>query len=123
MAETRHTNSVVGTFRIDRIRTQNSGIDPDPIDVRPGEDRREVVKRFLDENPEILTDMGRIGAVTEAFGQVGDEWATAWKAVEHEIEHDLINSGSREAPNGTMCPCCGREFDYLPDHLPACAAE
>lgn len=105
-------------FKIGRTRGQNSGITPTP--VRHTGNRVETVRRFLEENPEVLTEMGRVGAVTEAFNKVGDEWGEAWKTVEKEIDHNLDNTGSIEEPNGTTCPCCGEEFDYLPQHLPSC---
>lgn len=112
----------VGQFTIDHIRNQNSGIDPTPVEVEPGEAKTEVIRRFLRANPDILTEMGRVGAVTEAFGQKGDEWAEAWRTVEPQVDHDLENTGTQETPNGVTCPCCGETFDYLPAHLPTCAA-
>lgn len=105
-------------FEMSRTRQQNSGIEFDPVTYEPGEDKQAVVRRFIDENPEMLTEMGRIGAVTEQFGNVGEEWAEAWKAVEPTIEHELENSGAQTGPDGTTCPFCGGEFDYLPFHLP-----
>lgn len=108
-----------GVFTIGRTRGQNSGIDPTPV-KQTGE-RTETVKRFLDANPEVLEEMGRVGAVTEAFNQIGDEWGEAWKTVESEVDHDLEVSGDHSMnPEGTTCPRCGREFDILPQHLPTC---
>jgi hypothetical protein len=107
-------------FKIGRTRGQNSGIEPTPV-VHKGREV-ETVRRFLDANPEVLEEMGRVGAVTEAFNAVGDKWGEAWKVVEQEVDHDLENTGSQEEPNGVTCPCCGETFDYLPNHLPTCAA-
>lgn len=106
-------------FKIGRTRGQNSGINPTPVPRKAS--RVETVKDFLDANPAVLEEMGRIGAVTEAFNQIGEKWGEAWKTVEQEIDHNLDNTGSIEEPNGTTCPCCGETFDYLPQHLPTCA--
>jgi len=103
-------------FKIGRTRGQNSGINPTPVPHKGT--KEETVKRFLEANPEILSDMGRVGAVTEAFGLVGDKWAEAWKAVEPQLDHDLKKTSGHAPPKGVTCPCCGETFDYLPQHLP-----
>ena len=111
----------VEQFKVGHTRQQNSNLgDITPVYYTSEATHIEVVLTFLYHNQDILTECGRIGAVTEMFGQVGDEWAEAWKAVEPKVEHELENTGSQEEPNGTTCPRCGKTFDYLPQHLPTC---
>jgi len=108
-------------FTVGHTRPANSNIDNiTPVYYASDASKTEVVLTFLFWNDDILTEMGRVGAVTELFGQVGDEWADAWRQVEAEVDHDLENTGSQEQPNGTVCPRCGDSFDYLPQHLPDC---
>lgn len=113
--------SDVEQFKLSHTRQQNSNIgDITPVYYTDDASKVEVVLTFLYHNEEILTECGRIGAVTEWFGKAGDEWADAWREVEPNLDHDLENTGSIEEPNGTTCPRCSKTFDYLPQHLPTC---
>ena len=108
----------VERFALSRTSLQNSGVSTTAVVYAVGTPKTEVVREFLRLNEQILEEKGRIGAVTEMFGDMGNAWAEAWKEVEPEFDHDLVNSGKITSPNGVTCPCCGEVFDYLPRHLP-----